>query len=123
VHDRGELGLAYDRAGERPVMLQSVVEGATRFRCIHAAGEVVWPGGAAPPHAGDRIAADARRLAQAIGLQIWSFELCLRAGEPIWLSGPDPWPALEPAELGAEAFDRVVEAVLALLLRAGRKGQ
>jgi hypothetical protein len=120
VHDRAELGAAYDRSGERLVLLQEVVEGSERLRCVHAGTEVAVLGPAAP-EIERRVAAEARRLGAATGLDLWAFDVAVRKNEIFWLAGPDPWPPLEPRDLGA-SFERTVGGVLAGLLRAARRG-
>jgi hypothetical protein len=120
VHDRRDLGAAYDRTGGDVVVLQELVTG-TPARCIHAGGETAVVG-AVPAGSEERIAAEARRLAAACGLELWGFDVVVRHGRPCWVAGPDPWPAIDPQALGEAVFERVVDAVARRLLVRARAG-
>ena len=134
VGDMEQLWRAFDATGTRICALQQHVEGQPTLRGIGIGGEdvVLLEGpiggphrvlsGAAVPLATRARAADAvRATSRALGLELCAVDLAV-VDDAVWVLDAGPRIPTLTAEVLGPSFDRVVEAVAALLIRTARAG-
>ena len=134
IDSREQLFAAYERSGERPMILQEGIEFTQYVRCIVLGDEVrpaLWDPRlphferyvrapeSMPPLTSEleaRCIDDARRISTALGYQMNTVELAIRDGVPYAIDYMNSAPDLDVSSLGPEHFAWAVESMADLLI-------
>lgn len=142
VANRDELMAAFDRSGDKTMILQQGIEWTQYVRCIVIGREVVRPalwdprlshfdrykraGESMPPLAPEleaRCVEAARTLCRALGYEMNTVELAISEGVPYAIDFMNSAPDLDLSSLGDEHFAWVVSAMADLVVRLAREGR
>ena len=135
IDSRGELHAAYERSGERAMILQEGIEFSQYVRCL-VLGDSVRPALWDPrlshfdryqraqetmsPLSAEleaRCVDDARVISRALGYSMNTVELAIRDGVPYAIDYMNSAPDLDVSSLGPEHFDWAVHALAAHLIQ------
>lgn len=134
IDSRDQLFAAYERSGERPMILQEGIEFTQYVRCIVVGDQVrpaLWDprlphyeryvraADTMPPLSADLEAQcidDARTISGALGYSMNTVELAIKDGVPYAIDYMNSAPDLDVSSLGPEHFEWAVRTMSALLV-------